>query len=200
MATGFVNANLAFPEQKVTAPVTRYIAEIAGFVPFEEHHTDTLEITDHPIEQGAKISDHAYKRPSQVTIKFGWSNSSLGGTSGASHSGSASGQVAAIYQALLGLQASRIPFQVMTGKRLYQNMLMAELTIDTDKQTESALMVTAIFKEVLLVTTSTIQVAAVPAEAQENPQATQSTTNTGTKQLVPATAVNEEAVSAIFGE
>lgn len=198
--TGFVNANLAFPEQKVTAAVTRYIAEIAGFVPFEEHHSDILEITEHPVEQGAKVSDHAYKRPSQVTIKFGWSNSSMGGTSGASHSGAASGQVAAIYQELLGLQAMREPFPVMTGKRLYQNMLMAELTVDTDKQTEHALMVTAIFKEVLLVTTNTIQVASVPASAQADPQATQATTNTGAKQLTPSTTVNQDAVSALFSE
>lgn len=197
---GYVNANLAFPEQKVTAPVTRFIAEIAGFVPFEEHHQDVLEITDHPIEQGAKVSDHAFKQPSKVTIKFGFSNSSMGGTSGASHSGSASGQVAAIYQALLGLQASREPFEIMTGKRLYQNMLMVELSVDTDKQTEHALMVTAVFKEVILVTTSTVKVAKAPASEQADPATTQSTESTGSKQLTPATTVNQEAVSAILGE
>lgn len=197
---GFVNANLAFPSQKVTAPVTRYIAEIAGFVPFEEHHTDVLEITDHPIEQGAKISDHAYKQPSKVTIKFGYSNSSMGGTSGASHAGAASGQVAAIYQALLSLQASREPFEVMTGKRLYQNMLLQELTVDTDKQTEHALMVTAVFKEVILVTTSSVKIASVPADAQADPATTQPTTSTGSKQLTPSTTVNQEAISAVLGE
>lgn len=42
----------------------------------EEIHTDELEITDHPVEQGAMITDHAFKRPSQVVIHCAWSDSS----------------------------------------------------------------------------------------------------------------------------
>jgi hypothetical protein len=41
----------------------------------EENHTDELEVTEHPVEQGAPIADHAYKRPSEVAIHMEWSNS-----------------------------------------------------------------------------------------------------------------------------
>lgn len=41
----------------------------------EEVHNDELEITDHPVEQGAAITDHAFKRPAEVVIRCGWSNS-----------------------------------------------------------------------------------------------------------------------------
>lgn len=51
----------------------------------EENHVDDVQITEHPIENGAAISDHAYKLPSEVTIKAGWSNSpstAAGGSAG----------------------------------------------------------------------------------------------------------------------
>jgi hypothetical protein len=37
-----------------------------------EKHSDTLEITEHPVETGAAISDHAYKRPSEVVMEVGF--------------------------------------------------------------------------------------------------------------------------------
>ena len=57
------------------ARVTRKIGPIIANITEEERHQDDLEITDHPVEQGATISDHAFKRPAEVTIKVSWSNS-----------------------------------------------------------------------------------------------------------------------------
>jgi hypothetical protein len=42
----------------------------------EETFDDTVNITDHPVEAGAEISDHAYYKPSNLTMRCGWSNSS----------------------------------------------------------------------------------------------------------------------------
>lgn len=41
----------------------------------EEVHHDELMITDHPVERGSNISDHAYKLPAEVIIRYGFSNS-----------------------------------------------------------------------------------------------------------------------------
>jgi hypothetical protein len=46
-------------------------------ITIEETHSDQMEITEHPIEQGANITDHAFKRPAEVTLKLGWSNSPI---------------------------------------------------------------------------------------------------------------------------
>lgn len=54
---------------------TRSIGAIVANVTVEERHRDDMEITDHPIEQGALVSDHAFKRPAEVTITVAWSNS-----------------------------------------------------------------------------------------------------------------------------
>lgn len=53
----------------------RKIGSIIANITIRERHQDDLEITDHPVEQGAQISDHAFKRPAEVTIEVAWSNS-----------------------------------------------------------------------------------------------------------------------------
>src|SRR3990172_5251178 len=60
-------------------PVLFLQRNIGGFiadVTVEEIHFDTLQITRQPVDQGAAATDHAYKDPSTVIIKAGWSNSS----------------------------------------------------------------------------------------------------------------------------
>lgn len=49
--------------------------DIIANATIEENHHDELEITEHPVEQGAPISDHAFKRPAEVTLHIAWSNS-----------------------------------------------------------------------------------------------------------------------------
>jgi hypothetical protein len=51
-----------------------------------------MEITDHPVETGSSITDHAYKRPSEVVIRCAFSNSPQGSSS---ITGSAFGAAAA---------------------------------------------------------------------------------------------------------
>ena len=41
----------------------------------EERHMDRLEITNHPVETGAAITDHAFYHPPELTLVLGWSNS-----------------------------------------------------------------------------------------------------------------------------
>jgi len=55
--------------------VTTIYPDIIAHATIEERHHDELEVTDHPVEQGAMINDHAYKRPAEVTLHLGWSNS-----------------------------------------------------------------------------------------------------------------------------
>ena len=43
-----------------------------------EIHNDELEVTEHPVEVGAMISDHAFKRPAELVLEIAWSNSPSG--------------------------------------------------------------------------------------------------------------------------
>lgn len=146
------------------------------YVTIEERHHDELVITDHPVEQGAAISDHAYKKPSELTMTIGWSNSSLASI-GTLQFGNYSSST---YSDLLTLQKQRIPFDVSTGKRKYSNMLIQTLDTTTDAKTENSLIVTLHCREVIIVQTTTTQLQ--PAANMTSPQKTASTSNTGMKQ------------------
>ena len=50
----------------------RSISTFSGYACLEENSTDELEITEHPVQRGANITDHAYLKPSTVTIRFSY--------------------------------------------------------------------------------------------------------------------------------
>lgn len=153
----------------------------------EERHTDDLTITEHPVEQGAQITDHAFKRPSEVVLRYGWSKSFLAGLLGsvsALQPNLAGGNLDEVYKSLLQLQASRIPFDIVTGKRKYKNMLLKSLAVTTDAGTENALVVTATCVEIILVQTKATTLP--PKTQQKTPKKTAAKENKGVKQTKPA--------------
>ena len=155
----------------------RSIANIFPNVTIEEQHSDELEITRHPVEQGSPITDHAFKRPMRLLMVVGWSNSSalLNFVNG-------SGDVKDIYQQLLTLQSSLQPFSITTGKRKYTDMLMRSIRETTSKETENSLIVEIEFEQVILVTTSTSTTLLPPVAQQADPSKTASPVNNGTQQ------------------
>lgn len=151
----------------------RAIGSIIPDVVVQESHRDDLIVTDHPVEKGAAISDHAFKRPCEVEMTCGWSNST----------GGSAGYVREVYEQLLALQMERQPFDVTTGKRTYRNMLISSLAVTTDQRSEEALMVVARLREIIIVDTQTTQ---APASAQRDPSRTEEAKSVGTVQKSPS--------------
>lgn len=162
----------------------RQIGLIVPGVVLSEMHHDELTITKHPVEQGAPISDHAFKQPAQCMIRAGWSAAGGAGLIPTGLLAQNQAFVIAVYQALLDLQASREPFTIWTGKRLYTNMLCASLDVETDERTETALFINARFEEVIIVSTAAVRVASASQQAQ--PQSTAPTQSTGPTQTQAA--------------
>lgn len=175
----------------------RSIGGIVATITIEEDHRDTLVITEHPVEQGATITDHAYKQPSEVRLRVGWSSALINAGFGAFDPN----YLQTIYNQLLQLQSDRIPFKIVTGKRSYSNMLIRSIGVTTDNITENVLFVTLDCKEVILVNTqvtsapaSTSDGPALPlavgptnvAAALKQPEATLSSVNVGSTQLLPS--------------
>lgn len=230
---------------------SRSIGPIIANITEEERHQDDLEITDHPVERGATISDHAFKRPAEVILRCGWtnsmpapsSNSILGGIASALINkaagavqtgvvnaaqkvigGSALGNLAVaklsnlagdglssltsrvnpgsgkgttvvqdVYQQLLKLQASAVPFKIYTGKRMYSNMLIRSIVVTTDKKSENSLEALITCREVITVQTTVTSVGADPAN-QKAPEATAPVTDAGSKQATPVDAASNPQV------
>jgi hypothetical protein len=168
-------------------PVSTNIGGIAVQTSIRAQYNDDLEITEHPVEAGAEIADHSYKKPSGLVLRCGWSNSSLaaltGIVTGLFSGGTMSGSdyVSGVYSQLLKLQESRQPLSVSTGKRQYENMLIRSLAVDEDKETSQALMVTATFKQIIIVST---QSTSLPAQGnQAAPADTAETQSVGSQQV-----------------
>jgi len=159
--------DLNLPQNFLQQDVGRYDRYV-GSLPFasvtiEEDHDDELIITQHPVEFGAIISDHAYKKPSEVRIRCAWNNS---GSTYPLHGNAYrqaplvvsgyEGYARAVYDEILALQSSRKPFSALTGKRLYRNMLVASIRVHTAPGSEYTLMADISLREVILVSTKSI--------------------------------------------
>lgn len=163
---------LSQPLQDIFLKPTRKLGTIAIQVVVNETTTDTLTITKQPVQQGAVITDHAYKEPTSFshTIYFTSGGTTLGISAGKS--------LDQIYKELLELQSSAIPFDIVTPKRIYHDMLMASLTQTTDKLTENCLAIHATYQQVILVP---ILAGTVPISALKNPGSNAATQNGGFK-------------------
>lgn len=144
----------------------RSIGSFVATVTISEEATDELEVTSHPVQYGADITDHAYRKPSElkVAIMQGHSDTPL----------------TEVYQQLLDMQAKAEPMDVVTGKKSYKNMLITSIKQTTDSSTEHVLSLEMELREVILVS---LEVVTVPErEKQKEPGTTDAKKKRGRKQ------------------
>lgn len=194
-------------------------SSIIAQVTVEEVHEDDTEITDHPVEQGAAISDHAFVMPSGLVVTAGFSNSPsitgplnqlLGAAANASPAVQAvvgaaefaggvinllspsQSSINQTYQGLLVERANRTLFTVSTARRIYQNMLIKGLVLTTDQKTENSMLIRITFRQILMATTQTVTVP--DSSVMANPEQNGATQNMGTTYPVPAPNINVTAL------
>jgi hypothetical protein len=154
----------------------RSLAAFSGYLTVEESGSDVLEITQHPIQNGAAITDHAFKKPVSVDLKLSFD--------------SLQQPLVTTYKKLRELQESRIPFNCVTGKRTYANMLMGSLAVMTDVTTENILSVAISLQEVILVSVEKTTVA--PRTQQADPGKTGATDKTADKSAESSPQLREQ--------
>ena len=99
---------------------------------------DRLQVTQHPVESGAAISDHAYKMPITVDMEIGWADYKDGSTGGS----------VIQWLRLLSTQAKREPYTINTPKRIYRNMLPVQVTFADTHRTKHSIMARVRFQEI----------------------------------------------------
>lgn len=168
----------------VISPVSIKLPRSIGTITFdatvEERHEDQWVMTDQPVEVGSTITDHIYKMPCTLDIT---AVTAMGSTQNKTQDSSF---LKTLYTSLLNLGGALLPVQ--TGKRIYQNMAVRGLRIDTDRRTENVLSVQISLQEILLATTTLVST--TPASSQTMPQKTASTINQGPVNTAPAPNFN----------
>jgi len=137
-----------------------------------EDHTSRLEICENPVETGVLMSDHVFMRPRELVIQAVVTNTPLEmrtpdhdkvtelNTDKAwlipADSTDSETRAQRAFGLLLALQESGNPFNIQTGLKLYEDMLVKELTTTTDANTEGGLVFRATVREVQFTSTETI--------------------------------------------
>jgi hypothetical protein len=185
---------LGEPDFRVT--LIRSLGGVYPDVTIEEEHSDQLVVTDHPVQGSqsgnATISDHAYKLPAEIVITYGWSPSGAGNSTGSTT------YLNDIYSQILTLQSTRAIFNVYTGRRTYQNMILQAVSMTTDRNTENALIVRMICREILFVETQTVEVSLDPT-TQINPERTLGVSQRGVQPLQQGSSFNRGAATGLAG-
>jgi len=170
---------------------------------FKINHTLSVKATEHPVMTGANITDHSYIEPNQLNMDIGMSDAMRDlvqgqfGTNGAAYDRftrqpiSLSRSVEAA-KLLRQIATQRIPLQVVTRLRVYQNMLITGIVEDDDYTKLYGWRASVTFKEILVANVKTVKVSRRP----------QTTDGTDKGQVVPEKAVDESLLSrgaSLFG-
>lgn len=124
---------------------------------FEETHESDLEVTDNPVETGVVVSDHAFMKPLRVSLSAGVSDVVLNPISASDPFASSSSRPKLAFKLLQELQAKAEPFDLVTGLKLYPNMICTSIRTSQDKDTANVLVFEAELREVLIVNTRTVK-------------------------------------------
>ncbi|SCC69840.1 phage baseplate protein [Kosakonia oryziphila] len=169
---------------------SRKIGIMVPSVVVSEKHSDSLEITEHPVEKPTSsgagfIADHAYRRPSEVVMEVGFAGGgSLLDLLNTSAIGISAGlSPKEVYASFLDMQKNRELLDVTTGKRQYSNMLLRVIEVTTDKTTENVLSAVLTLRELIITETRSVKVAD-KADMKEG-VSTSATQNSGVKSPVP---------------
>lgn len=111
-----------------------------GGIPVEvimtEDVSSELEIPEHPVEKGAKISDHAWQKGEVITLEA-VSSDTAGG----------------MYDALHSVQKQAEPFDFLSGFSLHENVLIQTLNPYRDVTTGRVCNFSCTLKQVFIVST-----------------------------------------------
>lgn len=169
--------------QPATIRTARRIGDIQATITVDEAGSDELEMTQHPVQRGAAITDHAYVKPSTLNIRAMFAESE-------------DATLEEIYQDLLDLQAEREPFEIVTGKRIYTDMLFKTIAVTTDKATDQVLSVQCGFQQVILV--DVVLTTVPPRAKQANPGKTGGTEKAGAKQAKPENGQDGKPATSVL--
>lgn len=132
-------------------------------------HEQDITKTEHPVQTGASISDHAYVRPARLTLDIGMSDAMDAYYNPSTWTGATSKSVSC-YQTLLALQYSRIPLQITTRLRTYANMIIESLAPEESVKTIAGLRARVTFGQIFMADVVTVPVSARPQDTQETNQ------------------------------
>ena len=158
-------------------------------------HDRGLVITDHPVEEGANITDHSYVRAKTLTLEIGMSDVGVGGFE------TRQSRSVSAFEILSEMQEKREPVDVVTRLDTYKNMLIEDIKVDEDNTTTHGLRASVFLREVKIVSAESVMLEGrpVPPPAASASPAKTNSSNAGAVRPQPAPpAVDRSGANALY--
>lgn len=155
--------------QRLLVGTDRNFATIEVDAVLLEQFEVSSQITSHPIDTGAEISDHVINNPRMYTIEAVVTDTPMGllsalqtlgdnaaaalryltnGLGGDDSTAPATARSVAAFQSLMALWESKAAINVQTGMGLWENLVIQNIRVRVDKETANHLRFTAALQEV----------------------------------------------------
>ena len=143
-----------------------------------ETHSQEIEVTDHPVEQGANITDHRRRKPFVLTMEGIITNTPLpvesaakstqtyDGKSWTSRASAVPGRAEDAYATLQALCDSSKLLTITTALKVYPNMTLTSLSVPRDASTGQSLRFHATLREIRIVKNVTANIQAKTPRAK----------------------------------
>lgn len=160
-----------------------------------EEHEATNVVTNHPIEDGGFVTDHVYEEPDRVTIEGEITNTPVmlfGGLVGITD------RRIEAFEQLRDIRASRDIVTLVTGLKVYTNMVMTSLSTPRTQTTGGRLQFTASFQDVRKVASQVVGVVDVAKAAPEQQDQVQSETDIGRQEAAAGNTAQTTRSSSVL--
>ena len=156
------------------------------------NYTSELTITNHPVQNGANVSDHAYQEPVSVKMEILMSDAAFkydddtgaDANSNRTFAGMAYTRSVGAYRLLRQLQKERRVFTIGTRLEEFQNMMIESINVEDDVETLYGLKASVTLKQVFIANEKVVKVSI----------RSQTTESTATTVITPATTGVSENV------
>lgn len=174
-----------------------------------ESHSNSVSVSNNPIELGADITDHAIVQPKKINIlaevtdnplglaAFGQLLDTVTGLFGTSTTTNLTRSNAA-YNALVQLMDSRALLEVQTKLKLYSNMMITDISIVQDKDSSRIARMNISLTEVRIVESQLITLNPDQLEDGTTKDQASPTENSNQDAKVPTEPTNKSVLKSVY--
>lgn len=129
-------------------------------------HDYESEVTEHPVESGAAVTDHIRNKPATLKLECVVSNTPIAQAADVEKAGGfrkgEPGRAEEIFATLMKLRDAQQPITVATRLKTYSNMAIASISIPQDSKTGDALRFSLTLKEIRIIESQYVTFAKEP--------------------------------------
>jgi len=114
----------------------------------KENHSGSVRVTEHPVQGGSNISDHAYNLPDKLTIEVLVSDSVQPIVAG--QFASSKTKSISAYEVIRKLKEKRVLVSVRTRLHYYTNMIIENMSVSDDYKSANSLRCTVSLRQVMM--------------------------------------------------